>query len=285
MAFRMRSFVIPLPLLAALALPGVALAEAFDPPASADTVEIGGSRLQPERLTLSGGHRIVFRNGSNTMLAQLKKGVLELADMIAVNKADGDNELRAKQATVLYRNALKIMKHTSPNWEPPVVMCSSVNGIGLDPLWEQIEEHRRRLTGTGELQAKRRHQRIGWLWNTLENRLLDSLRAHPKVVGIGESGLDYFYNKSPQDIQIESFRRHIRAARASGRACASPSARHAETASPRSPRRRRRPSSSCTAPPWSMTIFRASTMRPRDAGVPPYTRPSGSRSQCWPATR
>ena len=122
--------------------------------------------------------------GAGDELQGIKKGVLEIADMIAVNKADGDNETRAKQAAVHYRNALKIMKHTSPNWNPPVVLCSALNNVGLDQLWTKIEDHKRKLTETGELREKRHKQRIGWMWGMLENRLLDSLKTHPKVVEI-----------------------------------------------------------------------------------------------------
>jgi LAO/AO transport system kinase len=74
------------------------------------------------------------------------------------------------------------MKHTSPNWLPPVVLCSALKGLGLDALWEKIAEHKDTLTETGELQEKRRRQRIRWMWAMLENRLMDSLRSHPQVV-------------------------------------------------------------------------------------------------------
>lgn len=127
---------------------------------------------------------VLMLPGAGDELQGIKKGVLEIADMIAVNKADGDNELRAKQAAVHYRNALKIMKHTSPNWTPPVMLCSAVSGHGLDGIWDRIGKHKETLTETGELQAKRRRQRIGWLWNMLENRLLDSLKSHPDVVAL-----------------------------------------------------------------------------------------------------
>jgi LAO/AO transport system kinase len=125
---------------------------------------------------------VLMLPGAGDELQGIKKGVLEIADMIAVNKADGDNERRAKQAAVHYRNALKIMKHTSPNWVPPVVLCSALKGLGLDALWEKIAEHKDTLTETGELQEKRRRQRIRWMWAMLENRLMDSLRSHPQVV-------------------------------------------------------------------------------------------------------
>lgn len=122
--------------------------------------------------------------GAGDELQGIKKGVLELADMIAVNKADGDNEIRAKQAAVHYRNALKIMKHTSPNWSPPVVLCSAISGLGLDTLWSRIEEHKAIMTKSGELGEKRRKQRVGWLWAMLEDRLMTSLKTHPKVVDL-----------------------------------------------------------------------------------------------------
>jgi LAO/AO transport system kinase len=125
---------------------------------------------------------VLMLPGAGDELQGIKKGVLEIADMIAVNKADGGNERKAKQAAVHYRNALKIMKHTSLNWVPPVVLCSALKGIGLDSLWEKIVEHKDTLTETGELQEKRRRQRIRWMWAMLENRLMDSLRSHPQVV-------------------------------------------------------------------------------------------------------
>ena len=127
---------------------------------------------------------VLMLPGAGDELQGIKKGVLEIADMIAVNKADADNEVRAKQAGVHYRNALKIMKHTSPNWTPPVVLCSGLNNVGLDKLWANIVRHKETLTKSGELQDKRRRQRIGWMWGMLETRLLDSLKTHPAVVDI-----------------------------------------------------------------------------------------------------
>jgi LAO/AO transport system kinase len=125
---------------------------------------------------------VLMLPGAGDELQGIKKGVLEIADMIAVNKADGDNELRAKQAAVHYRNALKIMKHTSPNWVPPVNLCSALANQGLDQVWERIERHKEILTESGELRAKRHKQRIGWMWGMLEDRLMSSLKNHPKVV-------------------------------------------------------------------------------------------------------
>jgi LAO/AO transport system kinase len=101
--------------------------------------------------------------------------------MIAINKADSD-EVKAKQAAVHYRNALKIMKHASPNWDPPVVLCSGLTNMGLDTLWDKLVEHKETLLETGELQEKRRRQRIRWMWAMLEDRLMSSLKTHPEVI-------------------------------------------------------------------------------------------------------
>ena len=124
---------------------------------------------------------VLMLPGAGDELQGIKKGVLEIADMIAINKADSD-ELKAKQAAVHYRNALKIMKPASPNWAPPVMLCSGLNNIGIDALWDKLVEHKEKLLETGELQDKRRRQRIRWMWAMLEDRLMTSLKTHPQVV-------------------------------------------------------------------------------------------------------
>lgn len=119
--------------------------------------------------------------GAGDELQGIKKGVLELADMIAVNKADGENEGRAKQAAGEYRSALHILKPASPNWTPPVVTCSGLRGLGLEKLWEQILLHRQKLTESGELEGKRREQQLRWMWSMLEDRLLTQLKSNAGV--------------------------------------------------------------------------------------------------------
>ncbi|HRW61635.1 MAG TPA: methylmalonyl Co-A mutase-associated GTPase MeaB, partial [Defluviicoccus sp.] len=97
-------------------------------------------------------------------------------------KADGDNEIRAKQAAIHYRNALHIVAPRSENWSPPVLMCSSLKGIGLDAVWEKLCEHKEKLSASGEFQAKRQKQRLKWMWQLVQDRLMTDLRSHPKVV-------------------------------------------------------------------------------------------------------
>ena len=115
--------------------------------------------------------------GAGDELQALKKGLVELADMIAVNKADGDNIARANMAAAQYRAALHILSPRSPNWAPPVVTYSALTGEGIAALWDHILDHRRKLTASGEIAARRREQQIKWMWAMFEDRLRERLRS------------------------------------------------------------------------------------------------------------
>jgi GTPase len=115
--------------------------------------------------------------GAGDELQGLKKGVVELADMIAINKADGDNIVRAKAAAAEYRAALHILTPRSPNWQPPVVTYSALTGDGIAALWAAVLSHREKLTASGELAARRGAQQVKWMWSMLEERLFEPLRS------------------------------------------------------------------------------------------------------------
>ncbi|GIG56454.1 ATPase/protein kinase [Longispora fulva] len=117
-------------------------------------------------------------------LQGIKKGVLELADVLAVNKADGDFEAGARSAARELAGALRLLRSPEHGWDPPVLTCSGLTGVGLDAVWDQIVRHQDTLAASGELAAKRRRQQVGWVWATVHNRLLDALRADPAVVGM-----------------------------------------------------------------------------------------------------
>src|SRR5499427_1452433 len=106
--------------------------------------------------------------GAGDELQGLKKGLVELADMIAVNKADGDNLARARAAAAEYRAALHILTPRSPHWTPPVVTYSALTGTGVRQLWAQVLAHRDKLEATGELAARRREQQVKWMWTMLD---------------------------------------------------------------------------------------------------------------------
>jgi LAO/AO transport system kinase len=115
--------------------------------------------------------------GAGDELQGLKKGVIELADMLAVNKADGDNLKRANAAAAEYKAALHILRPQSASWSPPVVTCSALTGDGIAELWGEILKHRERLTASGEFAARRREQQVKWMWTMLEQRVFARLSA------------------------------------------------------------------------------------------------------------
>jgi LAO/AO transport system kinase len=119
--------------------------------------------------------------GAGDELQGLKKGVIELADMIAVNKADGDNVKRANAAAAEYRAALHILTPRSPSWAPPVITYSGLIGQGIDTLWQHVLAHRAALSASGELAALRREQQVKWMWTMIEERLMGKVKADPAV--------------------------------------------------------------------------------------------------------
>ncbi|MBK8176249.1 MAG: methylmalonyl Co-A mutase-associated GTPase MeaB [Rhodospirillales bacterium] len=125
---------------------------------------------------------VLMLPGAGDELQGIKKGVLEIADMIVVNKADADNEIKAKQAVIHYRNALHIMQQRSPNWLPPVTMCSALKNIGLDDVWAKLQLYREKLTISGEFREKRQSQRWKAMWSMLQDRLMNDVKTHPKVI-------------------------------------------------------------------------------------------------------
>jgi LAO/AO transport system kinase len=119
--------------------------------------------------------------GAGDELQGLKKGLVELADMIAINKADGDNLARAKAAAAAYRAALHILTPRLAEWNPPVITYSAVTGAGVAQLWEHVLDHHRRLSATGAFAARRREQQVKWMWALLEERLRSRLATDPKL--------------------------------------------------------------------------------------------------------
>ncbi|MBT2366063.1 methylmalonyl Co-A mutase-associated GTPase MeaB [Streptomyces sp. ISL-10] len=114
-------------------------------------------------------------------LQGIKKGVLELADVIAVNKADGPHERDARSAARELAGALRLMHPADAAWTPPVLSCSAREESGLDAVWERLEQHRTVLESTGRLAAKRRDQQIDWTWAMVRDALVERLHRHPAV--------------------------------------------------------------------------------------------------------
>lgn len=124
---------------------------------------------------------VMLLAGGGDDLQGIKKGIVELADMIAINKADGDNLDRARRSAAEYQGALNILTPASPSWQPPVLTISGRDNLGLDRLWSRIEAHRQIMTGTGEWAARRQRQAVATLREMLSERLMDRLMAAPNA--------------------------------------------------------------------------------------------------------
>jgi LAO/AO transport system kinase len=114
---------------------------------------------------------VLMLAGGGDELQGIKKGVMELADMIAITKADGHNEGPARHAAADYRAALEILTPASAAWKPPAVTVSALKGQGLDELWAQIARHRAAFEANGEFEAKRRDQDVRWMHAMIEERV------------------------------------------------------------------------------------------------------------------
>ncbi|MCP4747352.1 MAG: methylmalonyl Co-A mutase-associated GTPase MeaB [Desulfobacteraceae bacterium] len=116
---------------------------------------------------------VLMLAGAGDELQGIKKGILEIADAIAINKTDGDNIERAQKAQQQYQNALHLLQPVSPNWTPPVLTCSALESEGLDTIWQVIMDHREKLGASGEIEKKRRKQALDWTWSLVEDGLKD----------------------------------------------------------------------------------------------------------------
>jgi LAO/AO transport system kinase len=124
--------------------------------------------------------------GAGDELQGIKRGLLELVDVIAVNKADGPTRAAAELAAQQYRDALQSLAGRAG--DPPAVMtCSALHQEGIEPIWEVIRETQSRLSASGELEERRRRQNLRWLWTLVEDQLRQALHTHLAVQGIRET--------------------------------------------------------------------------------------------------
>ena len=119
--------------------------------------------------------------GAGDELQGIKKGILEIADMIAVNKADGEMKNAANRAVMEYQHALDILNPKSANWKPRSLSCSAYTGDGLIAIWETICDYKRLLKDAGEWQEKRKSQQVEWMWAIIRERILSKIETNEKV--------------------------------------------------------------------------------------------------------
>ncbi len=140
-----------------------------------ETIGVGQSEVQVADMVDTFLLLTLARAGDS--LQGIKKGVLELADVIAVNKADGKHVIDAKAAARELSAALHLIAPTDDGWSTPVLTCSAAEAIGLDAVWKQLQAHRQHLERTGQLAEHRRNQDVRWMWSTIDDRLTARFRT------------------------------------------------------------------------------------------------------------
>ncbi len=140
-----------------------------------ETVGVGQSEITVANMVDTFLLLTLARSGDS--LQGIKKGVLELADVIAVNKADGAHVVDAKGAARELTAALHLVAPSDDGWSPSVLTCSAMEHRDLDTVWDQLRAHRRHLERTGQLAEQRRRQDVSWMWATIDERLLAGFRA------------------------------------------------------------------------------------------------------------
>jgi LAO/AO transport system kinase len=144
--------------------------------------------------------------GGGDELQGIKKGVIELADAIVVNKADGENQARARNARIEFARILHLLRPFTPGWKPRALTCSALENQGIEEIWQMIQDFRQELTQSGVFAQRRREQNIDWFRSLLQQSVFDRFSAQHKeqikeielAVGHGElpvsSALDALLN-------------------------------------------------------------------------------------------
>jgi LAO/AO transport system kinase len=144
-----------------------------------ETVGIGQSEITVADMT--DVFVVLMLPGAGDELQGIKKGVLEIADIIAVNKADGDGEARARDAAGDYRAALRILSGASGAWTPEVLTVSGREDVRLDELWRRVVACREAREASGEFAERRANQQVRWMWDMVEARFRERLAEHPRL--------------------------------------------------------------------------------------------------------
>ncbi len=119
--------------------------------------------------------------GAGDELQGIKRGVVEMADLIAINKADGDNLKAANRAKRQYENALHLFPPSESGWTPPVLTCSAQTGVGVGEVWDAVTAYRDDTQASGFFAEQRRRQARYWMYQTIEQRLRDDFFSDPAV--------------------------------------------------------------------------------------------------------
>lgn len=124
--------------------------------------------------------------GAGDELQGIKRGIMEMADAITINKADGNNINKAKLARVGYQNALHLFPPTPSTWEPKVVTCSAYENTGIPEIWEMIKEYRHLVNENGFFERRRQEQAKYWMYESINEQLKSDFYQHPEIKSLLE---------------------------------------------------------------------------------------------------
>jgi LAO/AO transport system kinase len=144
-----------------------------------ETVGVGQSEVAVSNMVDTFIFLTLARTGDQ--LQGIKKGVLELADIVVVNKADGEHLREARSAARDLSGVIRLIYPRKTLWRPPVLTMSALEGTGLEELWETVERHRQVLADAGEFEARRRAQQVDWTWQMVRDTVLDRVLSNPAV--------------------------------------------------------------------------------------------------------
>ncbi|HME49963.1 methylmalonyl Co-A mutase-associated GTPase MeaB [Mycobacterium sp.] len=144
-----------------------------------ETVGVGQSEVAVANMVDTFVFLTLARTGDQ--LQGIKKGVLELADIVVVNKADGEHAVEARGAARELAAVIRLIYPRDTLWRPPVLTMSALEGTGLQELWETVRRHRDVLMEAGEFDAKRRQQQVDWTWSMVRDAVLDRVLTNPAV--------------------------------------------------------------------------------------------------------
>jgi LAO/AO transport system kinase len=147
-----------------------------------ETVGVGQSEVAVANMVDTFVFMTLARTGDQ--LQGIKKGVLELADIVVVNKADGNHAAEAKAAARDLTGAIRLIYPRETLWRPPVLTMSALEGAGLTELWDTVLKHRGVLTDAGEFDARRNSQQVDWTWSMVRDTVLDRVLNNPAVRGV-----------------------------------------------------------------------------------------------------
>jgi LAO/AO transport system kinase len=129
---------------------------------------------------------VLVAPGAGDELQGIKRGIIELADVVVVNKNDGELAPAAKTTATDYGSALRLVRSKTAAWTPRVVLVSSLEGRGIDELWSTVEEFRSTLDATGELDRRRAEQAREWMWSEVSESLMEALRHDERVSALAD---------------------------------------------------------------------------------------------------